>query len=124
MDGPILAAYHHSMDVRTRDGRPAGDARTGRHLFHHLRAAGGDILAAGSSDWVVFARDGAYPHDEADFLRHIIHTMQAELHDHPEVGRAVADWARTRRAQIDRGDLVYIAHQLDFAVTAGGAAGG
>jgi hypothetical protein len=27
---------------------------------------------------------------------------------------AFADWLQKRRAQIERGELVYIAHQMDF----------
>jgi hypothetical protein len=116
LDGPILGAYHHSMDVRTRDGRPAGDSKSGRNMFEHVRRAGGQVLEAGSSDWVVHPRGGRYPADEASFLHHIVHTVEAELRDHPEVGPSMAAWSDVRRGQIDAGELVYIAHQLDFAV--------
>src|SRR5215469_6514256 len=65
-DGQVMQAYHRDMDERFRYGRPAGDSRTGRRLFHYLRAAGAPALAAGSSDWVVSAGpDGNYPGDEA-----------------------------------------------------------
>jgi hypothetical protein len=57
------------MDERIRGGQPAGDSRTGRHLFAHLKAAGASILASGSSDWVVYASDGRYPDEEAHFVR-------------------------------------------------------
>ena len=49
------------------DGQPSGDSRTGRRLFHALRACGAEVLAAGSSDWVVHPVGGAYLHDEAYF---------------------------------------------------------
>ena len=39
-DDQVMQAYHRDMDERVRYGRPAGESRTGRHLFHHLRAAG------------------------------------------------------------------------------------
>jgi SAM-dependent methyltransferase len=113
-DAPILAAYHHSMDVRTRDGRPAGDSRSGRHLFGHLRDAGGTIHAAGASDWVVYGQAGRYPAEEGAFLHHIIATIEAELGAHADVGSKVGPWAARRHAQIDAGELVYVAHQLDF----------
>ena len=45
----------------------SGDSCTGRHLFGHLRAAGVEILDAGSSDWVIFAGPHGYPSDEAYF---------------------------------------------------------
>ena len=50
-DDQVMQAYHRDMDERVRYGL-AGESRTGRHLFHHLRAAGAPALAAGSSDWV------------------------------------------------------------------------
>lgn len=117
-DDQIMRAYHRDMDERVRYGRPAGESRTGRHLFHHLLAAGAPALAAGSSDWVVHpARDGNYPADEAYFLRSILNTIRDALRNHPDwVEPAhVADWLAARCRQLDAGELVYIAHQLDFA---------
>src|SRR5216683_2685922 len=96
---------------------PAGDSRTGRRLFHYLRAAGAPALAAGSSDWVVSAGpDGNYPGDEAYFLRSILNTIQNALRNRQDrVEPAdLADWLAERRRQLAAGELVYIAHQLDF----------
>jgi hypothetical protein len=121
LDDALLAVYHRSMDQRVRSGRPAGDSKTGRHLFHHLTASGARILRAGSSDWIVHAEDGRYPADEAHFLRHILQTVDEELAQHPEIDRAeLAAWVAARSAQIDRGELVYIAHQLDLCGRVGG----
>src|SRR6185437_5619225 len=39
-DDQIMQAYHRDMDERVRYGRPAGESRTGRRLFHYLRDAG------------------------------------------------------------------------------------
>ncbi|HEX2980265.1 MAG TPA: methyltransferase domain-containing protein, partial [Anaerolineaceae bacterium] len=61
LDARIAAAYHHTMDDRVVGGQRAGDSHTGRRLFGWLRAAGLEIVQAGGSDWVVFARDGQYP---------------------------------------------------------------
>jgi hypothetical protein len=116
-DDQVMQAYHRDMDERVRYGRPAGDSRTGRHLFHNLRAAGAPALAAGSSDWVVSAGpDGNYPDDEAYFLRSILSTIQDALRSRPDrVEPAdLADWLAMRRRQLAAGELVYIAHQLDF----------
>jgi hypothetical protein len=114
-DTLFMRVYHRSMDERVRHGRPAGDSRSGRHLFFHLRKAGASLLAAGASDWVVHAQPLGYPDDEAQFLRHIVDTITAELAQHPEIPPArLAEWAALRRAQIGSGELVYIAHQLDF----------
>ncbi|MBK8049212.1 MAG: methyltransferase [Anaerolineales bacterium] len=114
-DAAIEAIYHLSMDERITNGEPSGDSRTGRHLFGRLAEAGIKVLAAGSSDWVVHAVDGIYPEDEAYFLHFIVETMHGALREHPALaGERFEEWITTRHAQIDRGELVYIAHQLDF----------
>jgi SAM-dependent methyltransferase len=117
-DDQIENAYHRTMDERITDGRPSGDSRTGRHLFTTLAAGGFHAQAAGSSDWVVHPVNGRYPADEAYFLHFIVHTMHGALCSDPAVGgEAFERWIETRHAQIDRGELVYIAHQLDFMGT-------
>jgi SAM-dependent methyltransferase len=116
-DDEVMRAYHRDMDERIRYGRPAGESRTGRRLFHHLRAAGAPALAAGSSDWVVHpAPDGTYPADEAHFLCCILTTIRDALQDRADwVAPAhLADWLAVRGRQLAAGELVYIAHQLDF----------
>jgi hypothetical protein len=118
LDDQVMTAYHRDMDERIRYGRPAGESRTGRHLFHHLRDAGAPALAAGPSDWVVHsAPDGSYPADEAYFLGSILMTIRDALQDRRDwVEPAdLADWLAVRSRQLAAGELVYIAHQLDFA---------
>ena len=115
-DDQVMRAYHRDMDERFRYSR-AGESRTGRRLFHHLRAAGAPALAAGSSDWVVCpAPDGNYPADEAYFLRSILNTIRDALRNRQDwVEPAdLADWLAERGRQLAAGELVYIAHQLDF----------
>ena len=115
LDGLIERLYHQTMDERVVDGRSSGDSHSGRHLFGHIRQAGGQILAAGSSDWVVFAGANGYPADEVYFLHFIIHTIEQALSNHPALAQArFADWIARRYAQIEAGELVYIAHQIDF----------
>jgi SAM-dependent methyltransferase len=116
-DDQVMRAYHRDMDERVRYGRPAGESRTGRRLFRQLRAAGAPALAAGASDWVVSAGpDGNYPADEAYFLRSILSTIQNALRTRPDrVEPAdLADWLAVRGRQLAAGELVYLAHQLDF----------
>jgi SAM-dependent methyltransferase len=116
-DDQVMRAYHRDMDERVRYGQPAGESRTGRRLFGQLRAAGAPALAAGSSDWVVSAGpDGKYPGDEAYFLDSILGTIQNALRSRPDwVEPAdLAGWLAVRRRQLATGELVYIAHQLDF----------
>lgn len=114
-DAAIESAYHRTMDERITDGHPSGDSRTGRHLFMQLPAAGFEIRSAGSSDWVVHPIGGAYPDDEAFFLHFIVATMHGALRCESTLDQERFDaWIGERHAQIDRGELVYIAHQLDF----------
>ena len=116
-DDHVMRAYHRDMDERIRYGRPAGESRTGRRLFCHLRDAGAPALAAGASDWVVYpASDGNYPADEAYFLRSILNTIRDALRIRQDwVEPAdLAEWLAARCRQLAAGELVYIAHQLDF----------
>ena len=114
-DEQLLRVYHRSMDERIRYGRRAGESRCGRQLFAHLHAAGATILAAGASDWVVHGQHGGYADDEGHFLHQIVDTVGTELRQHAEISPVVLDhWLALRHAQIERGALVYVAHQLDF----------
>jgi hypothetical protein len=111
LDAKIERFYHQTMDKRST----GGDSHAGRHLFGHLRSVGAETLAAGASDWVVHAIDGQYPADEAYFLHFILHFFESSLSNHPELDAKVfQDWLAERRKQIERGELVYIAHQMDF----------
>jgi SAM-dependent methyltransferase len=116
-DEVILKHYHRTMDERIVHGKPSGDSQSGRHLFSHLREAGARILETGASDWIVASEDydHSYPADEAYFLHFIIHTIHQALLDCPGIDQGrFAQWITLRHAQIERGELVYIAHQLDF----------
>ena len=115
LDELILDLYHRTMDERLTEGKPSGDSRTGRHLFTQLKAAGAHVQEAGSSDWVVFPGAQGYPQDEAYFLHFIVHTIHQALENHPELDPVRFNaWVAERHAQIERQELIYIAHQLDF----------
>ncbi len=114
-DDYLMQLYHQTMDERVTEGKLSGDSRSGRHLFGYLRDAGAQILAAGSSDWVVFAGADGYPADEAYFLQVMLGFMEGSLGEREEVDNGrFTQWLTTRHAQIDSGDLVLIAHQIDF----------
>ena len=127
-DATFMRVYNRSMDERIRFGRPAGDSKTGRRMFHHLARAGATVLAAGASDWVVHpqarespASGNAYEADEEYFLHHIIHTIEEELERHAEIEpQALSRWGALRHDQARRGELVYVAHQLDFVARCAG----
>ncbi|MBK9926178.1 MAG: class I SAM-dependent methyltransferase [Anaerolineales bacterium] len=113
LDEKIERLYHETMDTRAT----GGDSKSGRHLFGHLRSVGAGILAAGASDWVVHATSGKYLEDEKYFLHFILHFLEESLMGHAELDPDVfAAWLAQRRAQIELGELVYIAHQMDFLV--------
>lgn len=118
LDKKIERLYHQTMDDLSGTSHPTGgDSQTGRHLFGYLAGLGAQVLAAGASDWVVYAGHGKYPADEAYFLNFILHFFEISLGGHIELdGEAFAAWLAERRAQIERGELVYIAHQIDFLV--------
>ena len=110
LDDLIVRLYH-----RTMDDRPSGgDSRSGRHLLEYLPHFGARVLEAGSSDWIVYPQHGSYPADEAYFLQVILHFFEQALADNPELDSAAfASWLSTRRSQVTRGELIYLAHQLD-----------
>ena len=113
LDHEIERLYHQTMDTRPT----GGDSQAGRHLFGHLAGMRAQVLAAGPSDWVVFPSNGVYAADEAYFLNFILHFFEESLGDHPGLDpAAIAGWLSDRRGQLERGELVYIAHQLDFLV--------
>jgi hypothetical protein len=113
LDKQIERLYHATMDTRPT----GGDSRMGSKLFEHLRSVDAEILAAGASDWVVYGRNGIYPDDENYFLHFILHFFESSLKDCSELESSLfREWLAKRHAQIDCGELVYIAHQMDFLV--------
>jgi SAM-dependent methyltransferase len=115
LDARIEFLYHQTMDRRTIRGKPSGDSRTGRHFFGHIKRLGARLLEAGSSDWVVFAGPDGYRADEKFFLHFIVDTIASAVGETREVDPvALRAWAEARHGQIDAGELVYVAHQMDF----------
>ena len=111
----VLELYQRTMDERKVDGAPSGDSRTGRHLFTQIRQQGAQILDMGASDWVVFPGSSGYRDDEAYFLHFIIHTIHTSLEGNEHINQEDLDgWADNRHRQIELGELLYIAHQLDY----------
>ena len=106
-DDRVAAAYHEAIG-----SVPGRDPRSGRHLLDRFRAADGDLLEAGASDWIVRPVDGEYPADEAHFLSRILGFV-ADALDGAGVDGA-EDWVETRREQLEAGELSYVAHQYDL----------
>lgn len=113
LDEKIERLYHRTMDIRPT----GGDSHMGRKLFEYLSMMDAKILAAGASDWVVYANRGIYPDDEKYFMQFVLHFFETSLKDSDELKTsALKQWLAKRHEQIDCGDLVYIAHQMDFLV--------
>ena len=114
LDENIERLYHESMSDAEQEGGREG-AVSGRRLLSYFQSRDRQIVAAGGSDWVVTPRNGTYSEDEAYFLYHILHFVEQELLGHPELDDAsFRQWIDTRRRQVERGELIYIAHQLDI----------
>jgi hypothetical protein len=111
-DDAVEAAYHRAIDAD-----PGRDSRAGRHLLDCLRRGDGDLLAVDASDWVVHPHDGVYPADEAHFLDCILGFVDDALSASDVDAR---DWLATRRAQLDAGELSYVAHGYDLLYRVGG----
>jgi SAM-dependent methyltransferase len=109
----VVKFYHQSMDERQGGG--AGHSQTGRRLLEALGRHGGEILAAGSSDWVVWpTTEDSYLPGEAYFLQYILETMHQALVCHPDLDKdRWQSWLAQRQAQIKAGKLIFMAHQLD-----------
>jgi hypothetical protein len=113
LDETIERLYHETMDTRPS----GGSSKSGRSLFAHAQNAGTEILAVGASDWVVHGANRTYPQDEAYFLHFILHFIEESLQGNKGLDEVVfAGWLHKRHEQIERGELTYIAHQLDFLV--------
>jgi ubiquinone/menaquinone biosynthesis C-methylase UbiE len=121
LDAQIEQLYHSSMSGEAGEEGDSAGAQTGRRLLTRFQESDSTLLSAGSSDWVIFARNGAYAGDEAYFLHHVVHFIEAELTGHPALNEdAFEQWIAERRRQIERGELIYVAHQLDVLAREGG----
>jgi hypothetical protein len=106
----ILRRYHASMEARR-----TGASRTGRRLLSLLQGPGLELLAAGSSDWVVHPRNLTYSEDEVLFLHALIATVEQELAGKSgPAPSGLAAWARTRHRQVEAGVLTFLARNLDL----------
>ena len=114
LDQQIEALYHETMDIREAGRKASRMSRTGRRLLAFLARAGIPILSAGGSDWVVHPNFAGYSPDEIYFLRFIMETIRGALTGKFDLDqRLFGDWIAERHRQIESGELLYIAHQLD-----------
>ena len=108
-EGEIMGLYHASMEERL-----SGASHTGRRLLSFLQARGLEILAAGSSDWVIHPRRAGYSGEESFFLHAIIDMVERELAENVGPPPGLAAWARLRRRQVEACGLSFLARHLDI----------
>jgi hypothetical protein len=108
-DQEIVRLYHASMEERLH-----GASHTGRRLLTFLQGPGLELLAAGSSDWIIHPRQTGYSREETFFLHAIVETVERELTGRPCPPSGLAAWGRLRHLQIDAGELSFLARHLDL----------
>lgn len=140
--GTFFAPTHPADDVVERlyhadiDRTPGRSVTAGRDAMAAFRARPGELLAVGSSDWVVSPDETGYPNDEAYFLDRILGYVadtllapsverlsradaDAELsafarEEAPGEAAAIRDWLHARREAFEARELAYVAHHLDL----------
>ncbi|MGB3211760.1 MAG: class I SAM-dependent methyltransferase [Desulforhopalus sp.] len=107
----ILRLYHASMDARL-----AGASHTGRRILTFVQRPGLELLAAGSSDWIIPPRNSCYSSDEIFFLHSIIETVDQELSKTNRPLLGLETWTRHRHRQVEAGTLSLLARHLDLLI--------
>ncbi len=111
----ILRLYHGSMDKRL-----PGASRTGRRLLTFLQGPGLELLAAGSSDWLIHPRNHQYREGEGFFLQAILATVEEELAGkNSPAPLGLRAWAGLRHRQLLAGELTFFARHLDLLARRG-----
>jgi len=106
LDDLMEECYHRAMDK----GEEA-HSRTGRRLLDKLAGDGIPVLAAGSSDWLVYP---PYAAEEPYFLHHILHFMEDALEGCPHLEPSrVRRWLAARHLQVEEERLVFMARHID-----------
>ncbi len=115
LNGHVIDSYHGTMDDRrTPGGLATGGSKAGRVLLQEIPRAGLGIAAAGPSSWIVHPQEGGYSEDVTYFLHHIINFVWEALNENSVVFNAgLEEWVAGRHLQIEQGELIYMAHQLD-----------
>jgi hypothetical protein len=104
VDQSILRSYHKSM----------AQPQTGRRILSTLREGKSSLLKVGSSDWIVHSEETRYTDKEEYFLRSILQFIHDEIRQFAEISDDVLDeWIHRRKQQLEAGNLIYLAHQID-----------
>lgn len=116
LDERVVRLYHDSMRRRNLElGIPDGEYRSGRKLAPIWQRCGGRVLSLGSSDWVIYPRYGEYPKEERYLLESILNFVAQSLRGYSEIAPEEIDfWIGERKRQLENGELIFVAHNLDF----------
>jgi SAM-dependent methyltransferase len=119
LDERVVRLYHDSMRRRNLTlGIPDGEYCSGRKLAPIWQRCGGEVISLGSSDWVLYPRHGEYPREERHLLQFILNLVTQALRGYSELAPEEIDfWIGERKRQLDDGQLIFVAHNLDFLGT-------
>lgn len=115
----LWRVYNRSMDDRTVNGKPIAGSGSGSIVYDALVKGGFEILAYGSSDWVISPGEESYSPQEAQFLRAMVRTVYEEGCRHPEIDPRVLDrWLSDRADAVETCTLALMVHQTDVLARA------
>jgi SAM-dependent methyltransferase len=119
LDETVVRLYHDSMRRRNLTlGIPDGDYCSGRKLGPVWQRCGGEVVSLGPSDWVIRPRQGGYREEERHVLQSIVSFVAQALSGCSELAPEEIDcWVRERRRQLENGELIFFARNLDFLGT-------
>jgi SAM-dependent methyltransferase len=119
LDEKVIRLYHDSMRHRNLTlGIPDGEYYSGGKLAPVWQRCGGEVVSFGSSDWVIHPRQGGYHKQERYMLQSILNFVDQALNGSSELTPEEIDfWIRERKRQLENGELIFVAHNLDFLGT-------
>jgi SAM-dependent methyltransferase len=119
LDERVVRLYHDSMRRRNLTlGIADGEYCSGRKLAPVWQRCGGEVVSLGTSDWVICPRQGQYPKEERHVLQSIVNFVAQALRGCSELAPEEIDfWIRERRRQLENGELIFVAHNIDFLGT-------
>ena len=129
LDRQVIDAYHLAMGSRSITNQGDGGPQAGRRIVSELPSFGLDLLAAGSSDWVIAPTSRGYPLGDVTVARWLLQTIHRAVNDTIEDPRLIQErkrlhismdsdalekWVDQRSNQLEERRLVVIVHQIDF----------
>jgi hypothetical protein len=119
LDEKVIRLYHDSMRQRNLAlGIPGGEYCSGGKLAPIWQRCGGEVVSFGPSDWVICPRQGRYREEERHLLQTILNFVAQALRGYSDLAPEEANfWIRERKRQLEDGQLIFVACNLDFLGT-------